>query len=221
MSNVAGAVFCAANLHRADIEGRDVLEVGARDVNGSIRAFVASRAPATYLGVDIEAGPGVDRVCDATRLVAELGRWSFDVVIAMELLEHVRDWRAVVSNLKNVCRPDGLVLITTRSIGFKYHGYPSDFWRYELDDMRAIFADCLVERLEPDPTAPGVFLKVRLPRDLAERDLSALALHSVLTGTRALDVDDAAIAAFQRRQRGRRLRKRLERGLVRLIRGGR
>lgn len=221
MSNVAGAVFCAANLHRADIEGRRVLEVGARDFNGSIRPFVESRSPRSYLGVDIEAGPGVDRVCDATRLVEELGRESFDVVIATELLEHVREWRAVVSNLKNVCRPEGLVLVTTRSIGFKYHGYPFDFWRYELDDMRAIFADCVVERLEPDPTCPGVFLRARKARDFAERDLSSLALHSVVTGTRVLDVDDATIAGFQRRQRGRQLRRRLERGLVRLVRGGR
>jgi hypothetical protein len=43
--------------------------------------------------------------------------------------------------MPRVLRPGSVLLITTRSIGFRVHGYLYDFWRYEPGDMRAIFAD--------------------------------------------------------------------------------
>ena len=95
------------------VEGRDVVEVGAYDVNGSVRPHIESLGPASYLGLDIEEGPGVDRVLDARDLLAELGRGSADVVISTEMIEHVRDWPVVVRNLKGLLRPGGHLLVTT------------------------------------------------------------------------------------------------------------
>lgn len=100
------------------IQGRDVLEVGSLDVNGSIRPYVESFNPARYVGVDMRLGPRVDEVVDASSLVQRFGAASFDVVLTTEMLEHVRDWPTVVSNLKRVLRPGGVLLVTTRSIGF-------------------------------------------------------------------------------------------------------
>src|SRR5207247_2308266 len=51
--------FVASRLSAEEIQGSDVLEVGSRDVNGSVRPVVERARPASYLGVDIEAGPGV------------------------------------------------------------------------------------------------------------------------------------------------------------------
>jgi SAM-dependent methyltransferase len=179
-----------------DIRARAVLEVGALDVNGSLRSHFSAMAPQHYIGVDIQAGPGVDRVCDAADLVAAFGPASYDVVISTELLEHARDWRAVVHNFKGVLRPDGIALITTRSRGFRYHAYPHDYWRYEIDDIRAIFADFHIEVLAKDPESPGVFLKARKPREFAEVDLTGHALHSVIRRRRALDITEGDVRVF-------------------------
>ncbi len=143
--------FAARALHPEEVSGGDVLEVGSHDVNGSVRSTVEALGPASYVGVDIDPGPGVDVICDAGNLVDRFGEGSFDLVISTELLEHVRDWRRVVSEMKTVSRPGGTLLITTRSQGFGLHGYPFDCWRYEIEDMRRIFGDLEIGSLIRDP----------------------------------------------------------------------
>lgn len=150
-----------------DIRGRRVLEVGSGDVNGSVRPILTAHRPAEYLGVDMAPGRGVDRVLDCTRLVAEFGAGSWDVVVSTEMLEHVSDWRASVRNLIHVVKPGGLLVITTRSPGFPYHPFPEDHWRYSVAAMERIVANARLEPLEivADPEAPGVFVKARKPDD--------------------------------------------------------
>jgi SAM-dependent methyltransferase len=154
------------------------------DVNGSIRPLVQALAPHSYLGVDIEPGPGVDEICDATDLLRRYGRDSFDVVIATELVEHVWDWRRAFANLKGVLAPGGLMLITTRSHGYPYHEAPHDFWRYELEDMRQIFRDMDITALEADPSMPGVFVKASKPAHYRESSLDDVDLFSVISDRR-------------------------------------
>jgi SAM-dependent methyltransferase len=185
--------FVASVLTAADVAGRDVLEVGALDVNGTVRPVVEALGPSSYIGVDLEEGPGVDEVLSAENLVERFGPGAFDVVITTELLEHVRDWRLVIRNLKLVTRPGGLVVVTTRSRGFPLHGYPWDHWRYEPEDMAVIFADCPGVRVERDvATDPGVFVMARRPLEEGWEplDLAGYALWSVHTDRRTLDAED-------------------------------
>jgi SAM-dependent methyltransferase len=179
--------FVVANIRSDEVKGKTVLEVGARAVQGPtlmIRPWIERLGPAAYLGVDIEPGLGVDELCSAESICERFGRDAFDVVVATELLEHVRDWRSVVTNVKNVVRPGGVLLITTRSYGFRFHGYPSDYWRFEVDDMRVIFSDFPSSIIERDPVAPGVFFKGVKPVHFREVDLFDYPLRSILTGTR-------------------------------------
>jgi SAM-dependent methyltransferase len=205
MCNAACLAFGRAQLRREEVEGQRVLEVGARDLNGSLRADIARLRPASHLGVDVAEGPGVDELCDVGELAARYGAASFDVVVSTELLEHVRDWRSAVSNLKQVLRPGGVLLVTARSRGFPYHGYPHDYWRYEADDLRIAFGDLAIEALERDPSAPGVFLKARKPQGFAERDLARVELFSVLAARRCREVSDLRVALARAAQRLRGL----------------
>jgi SAM-dependent methyltransferase len=196
--NASGIAFGERHLTAAEVRDRDVLEVGAYDVNGSVRPHVEALGPRSYLGVDIAAGPRVDMVLDARDLVATFGGAAFDLVITTEMVEHVRDWRTIVRNLKGVIRPGGHLLLTTRSIGFPYHGWPHDFWRYEPDDMRSIFADMEILSIEPDPLSPGVFVFARRPEAFVDRT-PTLALHSMVSGKRQVAISGLEIARFRAR----------------------
>jgi SAM-dependent methyltransferase len=182
--------FVTRTLTRNEVAGKRVIEVGSRNVNGSARRFIESMHPAEYVGVDIEAAPEVDVICDIEKLCEKFDAESFDLVVTTEVLEHVRDWRLAVSNLKRMCRPGGVVIVTTRSYGFAYHGYPFDYWRYELSDMRSLFDDCAVEALETDTRDAGVFMKARKPLTFQERHLDSHALYSIVLDKRAKNISD-------------------------------
>ena len=186
MCNAACINFVASNLSADEVKGKSVLEVGALDINGSSRSAILPLQPSSYTGIDIEKGPGVDLVCDITRLESEFGTNCFDIVICTEVMEHVLDWQAGIHNLKSVLRPNGIIILTTRSKGFKYHGYPADYWRYEEPDIRAIFSDMRIEKLEPDPMKPGVFARVLKPEGFKEADLSGMSLYSMICKKRLL-----------------------------------
>jgi SAM-dependent methyltransferase len=190
MCNVAGIVFGVTSFTPDEIKGKTVLEVGSLDVNGSLQPIFKSWKPKKYVGADIEMGPGVDVVVSGEDLMTKFKPESFDVVISTETMEHVRDWRKVISNLKAVCKPEGTIVVTTRSLGFFFHAYPYDFWRYEVADMKKIFEDCTICKLESDPQNPGVFIKVKKPKNFKEKDLSNLKLHSMVANKRIKDVSD-------------------------------
>jgi SAM-dependent methyltransferase len=124
-----------------DVRGKRVLEVRAFDDNGSARPFLEAQGPSHYLGVDLRPGPCVDVICDVCDLLSRFGAASFDIVFTTEMLEHVQDWRCAIDNLKSVLCPGGQIALTTRSIGFPYHEHPGDYWRYEPEDLKAIFQD--------------------------------------------------------------------------------
>lgn len=172
--------FGMESLRDEYVRGKSVIEIGSMNIGGSLRPIVESLKPGSYIGVDIQMGPGVDRVCKAEDLIKEFGRDKFDLLICTELLEHVEDWRSVMHNLKQVIKPGGAILISTRSRGFMYHGYPFDCWRYEISDMEYIFSDFDIKVLKRDPQVPGVFLLAVKPPAFIENETSGLELMSVV-----------------------------------------
>ena len=99
------ASFVALTAHRLGPFG-SVLELGGRDVNGSVRQFFPG---ARYVSVDIVPGPGVDVVADATMFRPDD---RFDAVVCCEVLEHVPDPDGFVATAWGSLRPGGLFLVT-------------------------------------------------------------------------------------------------------------
>lgn len=190
MCNESVVIFGTKHLSNIEIEGKRVIEVGSYNVNGSLRSLIESWNPVEYVGVDLEKGPGVDMICNAEDLVKKFGKESFDVVISTELLEHVLDWKTVISNFKNICKPGGIILITARSYGFPYHGYPSDFWRFELEDMKEIFSDSAIISLKNDYSEPGILIKAKKPEKFIENDLSNYKLYSLVNHKKSVDITE-------------------------------
>ncbi len=198
--NVGVLDFFMRNVDCGEFNGKRVLEVGSKFVNGSVRPLIERFCkPREYIGVDIEPGKYVDVVLPAERLVDYFGPESFDVVISTEVVEHVLDWRLVISNIKVVLRRGGFIYLTTRSRGFPYHAHPHDYWRYEPSDMVRIFRDFEITRLEADWEGPGVFLKARKPLDWRPADLSGVALYSVVLGRRTRELVTLGDAPLVRR----------------------
>ena len=163
------------------LEGKDILEVGARDINGTLRYHCEKFKINSYYGIDIEEGKGVDSVLSVYDLIEDTSGVSlYDIVICTEVLEHLEDWRLAVNNMKAVLKSGGYILITTRSKGFKYHAYPHDYWRYEIKDMREIFSDFMNVILGEDSAGePGVFVFARKPFNWEPNDLSVIELYDI------------------------------------------
>ena len=179
MCNAAVIEFFIENVRPEEFRDKRGLEVGGKYVNGSVRPLIERfMQPKEYIGADIEPGRHVDVVLSAEKLDEYFGSESLDLTILTETLEHVKDWRKVITNMKDVLKPPG-AYITTRSRGFLYYGYPYDFsydfWRYKAEDMRRIFADFEIINLSADWEAPGVFVKARKPKGYMPIDLSDIA----------------------------------------------
>jgi SAM-dependent methyltransferase len=125
--------------HRSILEGaRQVLEIGSFDVNGNSKRFFVERG-ADYTGIDLREGPDVDLVCDITddraRVAATLGHRSFDVVVCMNVLEHVYHPHTALDNVASLVRPGGLVVIVTPAV-WDLHDWPHDYVRLNPDFFR-------------------------------------------------------------------------------------
>jgi len=92
--------------------------------------------------------------------------------------------------MKQLCKPGGLIVATTRSYGFGLHGYPQDYWRYEIEDMQEIFSDFNILALEKDPQSPGVFIKARKPNIFMENNLETVRLYSMIEHKRIADISE-------------------------------
>lgn len=217
MCHASVIFFGVKNLTKEDIENKRVIDVGSHNYNGNMSIVAEKMNPKEYVGVDMIPGPGVDVVCLAENLVEKFGVESFDTVISNELMEHARNWRDVISNMKRILKPGGSILLTTRGKGFKIHAYPHDYWRYEVEDMKKIFSDFTIEILIPDPQAPGVLLKAKKPHDFKENDLTAIDLFSVVTGTRSLTLSDKDVEAFIKKQERKKKLSSVKSGIMEFL----
>lgn len=131
--------FLAACAEVLPIEG-PLLEVGSYQVDGQEDAIDLRPlfTDVEFVGVDMRAGPGVDRVEDVTDLTFPDD--AFGTVVMADTLEHVEDVERAMVEVRRVCRPHGLVLGTS-VMDFPIHGHPSDYWRFTPEAFRRLARD--------------------------------------------------------------------------------
>ncbi len=156
-----------------------VLEVGARNENGSARLLFPQDG---YVAMDKAPGPGVDLIMDVLNAGDTLRR-RFETVLATEVLEHVTEpWRAI-EIMYDALVPGGL-FVASWCFAFPIHAAPEDYWRitpsgFELLLRRVGFIHIGIvtegcgrpanaPRTEADWQYPvGVFAVARRPADAA------------------------------------------------------
>lgn len=146
----------------ANVDAAAVLDLGGRDINGSVRDLFQSAS--LYDVVDINPGMGVDYIADAAD-------WQppreYDVVVCCETFEHTARWREICATAFKALAPGGQFIATMggpgrpahsaidgefRLLGGEYYGNvsPAELWP-ELNHCG--FVDILVDfRYQPADT---------------------------------------------------------------------
>lgn len=100
-----------------------VLDIGGRNVNGTIRDLFPNAAP--YVSLDIAEGPGVDVVADAATWTPDR---LYDLIVCTEVFEHTPEWPAILRTMAAACRPGGRLVLTMAGPNRSPHGAGGGPW---------------------------------------------------------------------------------------------
>src|SRR5262245_60266393 len=106
-----------------------VLEVGSKDYGSTIPFRNHISFSGQYIGLDMQAGSGVDVVGDLTESLCGLMASSFALIICCSVLEHVRRPWIMAENMTKLLAPGGTIFISVPWV-WRYHGYPDDYYRF-------------------------------------------------------------------------------------------
>jgi len=112
-----------------------ILEIGSRVVaGGSLRECACLSS--NYVGVDCEAGPGVDIVAhDPYRL--PVADDVADAVVSSSTFEHSDFFWLTFMEMVRICKPHGYLYVNAPSNGY-VHRHPVDCWRFYPDAGQAL-----------------------------------------------------------------------------------
>jgi SAM-dependent methyltransferase len=114
------------------VDGARVLDVGCGD-----RPYEQLLAgAAAIVGFDVPGNPYADLHGSIDALPADDA--SFDVVLCLQVLEHVPEPGAAVRELRRVVKPGGRVLLSTHGI-YPFHPNPDDLWRWTHQGLERLF----------------------------------------------------------------------------------
>jgi hypothetical protein len=112
----AAAYHFVAELLKGYPRRRSVVEIGSRDINGSVRDLFGD---AEYVGIDRQPGRGVDVVADG---VSWQPARPVDTVVCCEVLEHCENAASLISNAYEMLVDGGLLIVTAASRTRQPHG---------------------------------------------------------------------------------------------------
>jgi len=121
-------------LRTRDVRGLRVLDAGCGD-----RPYEELLAGAAEIvGFDVPGSPHADVHGSIDAIPVDDA--SFDVVVCLQVLEHVHDPAAAVRELRRVARPGGRVLLATHGV-YPFHPNPDDLWRWTHQGLERLFRE--------------------------------------------------------------------------------
>lgn len=137
-----------------------VLDIGGRDINGTVRDLFPA---ADYTSLDLVDGPGVDIVADASTWTPDR---AYDLVVCCEVFEHTPVWPSICRTAYAAARPGGVFIVTAAGPGRAPHSAvdggpvrPGEYYaNVKPDELRdaltaAGWLDVVVDQLGPDVRA--------------------------------------------------------------------
>lgn len=120
----------------------NVLVLGTGKVNYRTMIPKASQVLCT----DIQAGENVDLVADAHDLPFE--DEAFDQVVAIEVLEHLKNPGQAVQEIARVLKPGGEIVVSIPFM-FRVHGDPHDYQRLTSSGLQKLFETHFATTISP------------------------------------------------------------------------
>lgn len=119
-------------------EGAKVLNVGAGGEVAAVLKAHAGRRSLQVTSLDIDPGRDPDIVGDIAEF--NFGEKRFDAVVMCEVLEHVREPRQAIENVRRFLRPGGVLILSTPFI-FPLHDQPEDYYRFTRFGLEWLLRD--------------------------------------------------------------------------------
>jgi len=135
-----------------------VLEIGSLDINGSIRSIFSDAE--SYLGIDMQEGPGVDLVTNAATFITDE---LVDVIVCCEVFEHTGEWPQILETSYKNLNTNGILIGTAAGEGRAPHSAidenPIRDWEYyanvKANELRTVleannFKNIIINNLNAD-----------------------------------------------------------------------
>ncbi len=120
------------------------LEVGSKDYGGIQAIRTMFKDQSEYVGADMLEGSGVDVVMDFTRgfntIDSKLNGKRFGTIFCISVMEHCDQPFKMAENLTKLLKPGGRIYVSV-PFSWKFHGFPSDYWRFTPQGVKKLFPD--------------------------------------------------------------------------------